>query len=84
MFTTYGMSENRTLTAVLDTNVPVSGLNFPGNEREVMKLGRQGRIDVCVSQFIINELILVLERLGTKNPRHMTFACRPQPRKPLA
>ena len=56
------MTEDRTLVAVLDTNVLVSGLNFPGNERAVMELGRRGRIEVCVSRFIINELILVLER----------------------
>ena len=50
------------LRTVLDTNVLVSGLNFPGNEHEVMELGRRGRIEVYICRFIINELVTVLER----------------------
>ena len=41
---------------VIDTNVFVSGLNFPGRPREVLDLMRKGEIGVVVSPFILGEL----------------------------
>ena len=48
------------MRVVLDTNVIVSGLNFPGNERLVLELARRGRFDLCLSQFILEEVAGVL------------------------
>lgn len=47
---------------VLDTNVMVSGLNFPGNERIVLDLARRGRFEWYLSPFILQETAGVLER----------------------
>ena len=47
---------------VLDTNVIVSGLNFPGNERLVLDLARIGRFDLYLSPFILQEVASVLDR----------------------
>jgi len=47
---------------VLDTNVIVSGLNFPGNERIVLDLARRGRFEWYLSHFILQETAGVLER----------------------
>ena len=35
------------MRVVLDTNVIVSGLNFPGNERLVLELALRGRFELC-------------------------------------
>ena len=37
---------------ILDTNVVVSGLNFPGNERLFLELALRGRFDLYLSPFI--------------------------------
>ena len=50
------------MRVVLDTNVIVSGLNFPGNERLVLDLALRGRFEWCVSQFILDEVAGVLSR----------------------
>ena len=50
------------MRVVLDTNVIVSGLNFPGNERLVLELALRGRFDLCLSTFILDEVSGVLER----------------------
>ena len=50
------------MRVVLDTNVIISGLNFPGNERTVLDLSRRGRIDVYLSSFILREVANVLSR----------------------
>ena len=47
---------------VLDTNVIVSGLNFPGNERLVLELALRGRFELCLSPFILEEVAGVIER----------------------
>ena len=47
---------------VLDTNVIVSGLNFPGNERIVLELALRGRFELCLSSFILQEVADVLDR----------------------
>jgi len=47
---------------VLDTNVIVSGLNFPGNERLVLELALRGRFELYISDFILDEVAGVLVR----------------------
>ena len=48
------------MRVVLDTNVIVSGLNFPGNERLVLELALRGRFELCLSPFILDEVAGVL------------------------
>lgn len=50
------------MKVVLDTNVIVSGLNFPGNERLLLGLARRGRFEWYLSPFILGELAGVLAR----------------------
>ena len=48
------------MKVVLDTNIIVSALNFPGNERRVLDLARRGRYDLYLSPFILQEVSGVL------------------------
>ena len=48
------------MRVVLDTNVIVSALNFPGNERLVLELALRGRFGLCLSRFILGEVAGVL------------------------
>ena len=50
------------MRVVLDTNVIVSGLSFPGNERLVLELALRGRFELCLSPFILEEVAGVLGR----------------------
>ena len=50
------------MRVVLDTNVVVSALNFPGNERLVLEYGRRGRFELVLSPFILAEVEGVLTR----------------------
>ncbi len=50
------------MRVVLDTNVIVSGLNFPGNERLVLELALRRRFELCLSRFILAEVYGVLRR----------------------
>lgn len=50
------------MRVVLDTNVIVSGLNFPGNERLVLELALRGRFQLYLSPFILDEVSGVLGR----------------------
>ena len=50
------------MRVVLDSNVIVSGLNFPGNERLVLDLARRWRFDLYLSLFILEEVDAVLVR----------------------
>ena len=50
------------MRVVLDTNVIVSGLNFPGNERRVLELARRRRFELYVAEFILPEVAGVLTR----------------------
>jgi putative PIN family toxin of toxin-antitoxin system len=47
---------------VVDTNVIISRLNFPGKEREVLDLARSGSYDFYLSTFILKEVSGVLHR----------------------
>ena len=40
------------MRVVLDTNVIISSLNFPGNERLVLELALRRRFELCLSPFI--------------------------------
>ena len=50
------------MRVVLDTNVIVSGLNFPGNERLVLELALRGRFELYLSPLILGEVDGVLGR----------------------
>ena len=50
------------MRVVLDTNVIVSALNFPGNERMVLDLALRGRFELFLSWFILGEVSGVLTR----------------------
>jgi putative PIN family toxin of toxin-antitoxin system len=50
------------MRVVLDTNVVVSALNFPGNERLVLELALRGRFEFYLSRFILKEVAGVLVR----------------------
>ena len=50
------------MRVVLDTNVIISGLNFPGNERLVLELALRGRFEFYMSRFILEEVAGVLMR----------------------
>ena len=50
------------MRVVLDTNVIVSGLNFPGNERMVLELALRGRFELFLSWFILGEVSGMLTR----------------------
>ncbi len=54
----------------MDTNVIVSGLNFPGNERMVLELALRGRFELFLSWFILGEVSGVLTgKLGWDQER---------------
>ena len=50
------------MRVVFDTNVIVSGLNFPGNERLILELALRGRFELYLSTFILEEAAGVLGR----------------------
>ncbi len=50
------------MRVVLDTNVIISALNFPGNERSVLELALRGRFEFYLSRFILDEAGGVLVR----------------------
>ena len=64
------------MRVVLDTNVIVSGLNFPGNERLVLDLARRGRFELCLSPFILQEVAGVLSRKFGWSEERSTQAVR--------
>ena len=50
------------MRVILDTNVIISALNFPGNERMVLELALRGRFEFYLSVFILEEVAGVLTR----------------------
>lgn len=50
------------MRVVLDTNVIISALNFPGNEQMVLELALRGRFELVLSWFILGEVSGVLTR----------------------
>ena len=62
------------MRVVLDTNVIVSGLNFPGNERLVLELALRGRFELCLPPFILGEIAGVLgPKFGWDDERPSQF-----------
>lgn len=52
------------LRVVLDTNVLVSGLAYPGSvPGRIVEVWRQGALDVVLSRYILDEMARVLPRL---------------------
>jgi uncharacterized protein len=53
------------LRVVLDTNVLVSGLAYPGSAPgRIVGIWRQGGLDVVLSRYILDEMVRVLPRLS--------------------
>jgi uncharacterized protein len=53
------------LRVVLDTNVLVSGLAYPGSiPGRIVAIWRQGGLDVVLSRYILDEMVRVLPRLS--------------------
>ena len=53
------------LRVVLDTNVLVSGLAYPGSvPGRIVMAWRQGGLEVVLSRYILDELVRVLPRLS--------------------
>jgi putative PIN family toxin of toxin-antitoxin system len=50
------------LRVTLDTNVIVSGLNFPGNPRHILQMAESGVVKLAVSDAILAEVADVLQR----------------------
>lgn len=56
------------LRVVLDTNVLVSGLAYPGSiPGRIVGVWRQGGLDVVLSRYILDEMVRVLPRLSRIN-----------------
>jgi putative PIN family toxin of toxin-antitoxin system len=53
------------MRVVLDTNVLVSGLAYPGSvPGKILGIWRQGGLDVALSRYILDEMVRVLPRLS--------------------
>lgn len=58
------------IRVVLDTNVFISSF-FGGNPRKIIDLWKRGKITLCLSRFIVDEYIEVLQRLGLKDEKEL-------------
>lgn len=59
---------SNTLRVVLDTNVLLSGIAYPGSiPGKIMAAWRHGSVDVLLSTFILDELRRVLPRLASRH-----------------
>jgi uncharacterized protein len=63
-----------TRRVVIDTNVIVSGLNFSGNERQVLELGREEKIEVYLSSYIVAEVERILQNKFVWQPSRIEEA----------
>jgi putative PIN family toxin of toxin-antitoxin system len=53
------------IRVVLDTNVLVSGLAYPGSvPGRIVHIWRQGGLDVILSRYILDEMVRILPRLS--------------------
>ncbi len=50
------------LRITADTNVIISGLNFSGNPRRVLQMAEDGKVQMAVSDAILDEVARVLRR----------------------
>ncbi|MEW6419089.1 MAG: putative toxin-antitoxin system toxin component, PIN family [Nitrospirota bacterium] len=53
------------IKVIIDTNVAVSGLLWKGAPNDILRLAREGEIELCCTSFMIDELqkVLYYERL---------------------
>jgi len=59
---------SNTLRVVLDTNVLLSGIAYPGSvPGKILTAWRHGSVDVLLSPFILDELRRVLPRLASRH-----------------
>ncbi|WP_288093875.1 putative toxin-antitoxin system toxin component, PIN family [Thiomonas sp.] len=59
---------NHTLRVVLDTNVLLSGIAYPGSvPGKILAAWRHGSVEVLLSAFILDELRRVLPRLANRH-----------------
>ncbi len=58
------------IKTVLDTNIFVSSF-FGGNPRKIIDLWANGKLKLCLSRFIVDEYVEVLERLGLQNEQEL-------------
>lgn len=59
---------SNTLRVVLDTNVLLSGIAYPGSvPGKILAAWRHGSVDVLLSPFILDELRRVLPRLASRH-----------------
>ena len=64
------------LRVVLDTNVLVSGLAYPGSmPGRIVAAWRQGGLEVALSRYILDELVRVLPRLLRIRMTWLTVSC---------
>ena len=61
-------NEGGKIRVVPDSNVLISGLNFRGREYTVLALGEDGKIEVCLSSFILAEVSRALRRKFNYSP----------------
>ena len=58
------------IKVVVDTNVFVSSF-FGGNPRKIIDLWKTGTITLCLTRAIVDEYVVVLERLGLRNEHEL-------------
>lgn len=54
-------SDTKKIRVVLDTNIYIAGISFPGKPREILELMRRREIEVYVSEFILGEIERILK-----------------------
>ena len=65
------MQENPNLKVVIDTNIFVSSF-FGGNPRKIIDLWKEGKIMLCLSNYILDEYIEVLRRIGLSDESELS------------
>lgn len=58
------------MRVVIDTNVFVSSF-LGGNPRKIIDLWKKGRITLCISKYILDEYVEVLQGIGLKNEEEL-------------
>jgi putative PIN family toxin of toxin-antitoxin system len=49
------------VTVVLDSNIFISAFRFRGRPLDIIQMGVEGKLDIAISQSIINETVRVLQ-----------------------
>jgi putative PIN family toxin of toxin-antitoxin system len=53
---------------VIDTNVLVSGIFWGGIPKRVIEFWRDGHVDLCVTQAVLQEYLRIIEKMGKHDP----------------